>query len=233
MQTLYVLLADKLQQLQKSSISSVDLTEYSSPPATMVQIVDRTVTVPTTAATAQSIWLEEPRGDVADEHFIDFAGHVEQIKLTSTTWWGQQGQRTHTGSFAPHRPLATGNESHVCGQHRNLLNNGQPRNDGTMWSKNIGSTFHVSSPRPSTKTRVSNTFTARRYSSALYAVALYPSVNSSIHPPVTIRYCTKIAKRRIKQTPHNSSGPLVFRSKWRQRRIDHRDKFPCNICRNS
>ena len=48
-------------------------------------------------------------------------------------------------------------------------------------------------------------FTARRYASAAYAMALCPFVS------VTSRCSTKTAKHRITQTtPHDSPGSLVF-----------------------
>jgi len=48
-------------------------------------------------------------------------------------------------------------------------------------------------------------FTARRYASAVYAMALCPSVS------VTSRCSTKTEKYRIKQTtPHDSPGNVVF-----------------------
>ena len=57
-------------------------------------------------------------------------------------------------------------------------------------------------------------FTARRYASAVYAMALR-TVCPSVRPSFTSRCSTKTAKHRItKTTPHDSPGTLVF---WRQR----------------
>ena len=58
-------------------------------------------------------------------------------------------------------------------------------------------------------------FTARRYASAVLAMALCLSVCLSVGLSVTSRCSTKMAKRRITQTtPHDSPRTLVF---WRQR----------------
>ena len=58
---------------------------------------------------------------------------------------------------------------------------------------------------------VQRVFTARRYASAVYAMALCPSVSVCLSMSVTIRCSTKMAKRRITQTkPYDSSGSLVF-----------------------
>jgi len=49
--------------------------------------------------------------------------------------------------------------------------------------------------------------TARRYACTVYAIIVCLSVCVS----VTLRYCIKMAKRRITQiTPHDSPGTLVF-----------------------
>jgi len=58
--------------------------------------------------------------------------------------------------------------------------------------------------------------TKRRYTSAVYAMTLCPSVRPSVCLSVTSRYCTKTANH-ITQRTHDSSGSLVFlrQRSWR------------------
>ena len=62
-------------------------------------------------------------------------------------------------------------------------------------------------------------FTARRYASAVYTV-----VCLSVCPSVTRRYCTKMAKRKIMQTPRDSCFLTLKISATFRRRLSQRGR---------
>ena len=116
------------------------------------------------------------------------------------------GRRAHLVLPASHRRRKTGDETSLCRPDGRQGHRRTPH--GTCVHVGPGSILSEESNQnvesKTEKSGVQNSiFTARRYASAVYAMALCLSVTS--------RCSTKTAKRRITQTiPHDSPGTLVF-----------------------